>query len=97
MDIYVFEICCLLTAFTDFLSIVHTYIMVAATDHESWILLVRCKIGVQVNQPGEGMSWAILSKSSNLHNDTANVIFGLLEGYGFDLRSFKFDYSYDSC
>jgi hypothetical protein len=64
--------------------------MVAATDVKSWILLIRCRVG-------EGMSWIILSRKEEIHPDTANVIFGLLEGYGFDLPSYKFKYSYSHC
>lgn len=76
--------------------LVHSFIMVAATDHISWILLIRCKIGIGTI-PGEGMSWLLLSKNESVDPGTLSVIFGLLEGYGFDVESFKFQYTYDRC
>ena len=43
------------------------------------------------------MSWLLLSKEETVDDGTLSVVFGLLEGYGFDLESFKFQYKYDSC
>lgn len=71
--------------------------MIAATDHASWLLYIGCKIGISVDKPGEGMTWALLSRTRILKPSVTRIIFGVLEGYGFDMLSYNFSYSYDQC
>ncbi len=70
--------------------------MIAATNHEDWIVVIRCSPKEEGN-PSEGMSWAILSKVFPMDSNVSDVLFGLLEGYGFDVKEFKTQLLYDDC
>ncbi|CAL8138194.1 unnamed protein product [Orchesella dallaii] len=71
-------------------------VMVAATDHENWIALVRCSPG-EPGKPSEGMSWAILSKTVPLDPERVGDILSLIEGYGFDAFEYQTELSYIDC
>lgn len=72
------------------------YLMIAATNHDDWIVFVRCS-AKEENRPAEGMSWAIFSKKVPLEDDVADVLFGLLDGYGFDVNEYKTNLMYNDC
>lgn len=74
--------------------------MVAATDHHNWILLIKCsptELEFEGVAPSEGMSWAILSKEIDMDSDVSDVLFGVLDGYGFDVDGFKTQLFYKNC
>ncbi|CAL8138286.1 unnamed protein product [Orchesella dallaii] len=72
------------------------YMMVSATDHDQFIVLVRCSPG-EPGKPSEGMSWAILSRQIPLNLDVADALLSLLVGYGFDVNEFQTQLAYDDC
>lgn len=70
--------------------------MIAATDQSNWLVLIRCS-AKEPGKPAEGMSWALLSRNLEINSDVRDVLFGLLEGYGFDVEEFKVQLLYDDC
>ncbi|CAL8087059.1 unnamed protein product [Orchesella dallaii] len=73
------------------------YMMVGATNHYDWIVLVRCSSPEVTGRQSEGLSWVILSKKVPLDYETANLLLGLLSGYGFKVHEIQAKLSYDDC